>query len=545
MSTKAFTLDVSDGIARIGFDLKDEPVNKITSDSGSELQILLDQIQDDDAVKAVVFISDKSDTFIAGADIERFVALKTEDEARLLVESGQLLVDRFADLGKPVVAAIHGACMGGGTELSLACSYRIATEHPKTIIGLPEVQIGIIPAMGGCQRLPRLIGLRAALDIILAGKSVPGKKAARLGLVNELVHPAVLELAATTAAKKLAEGWKPKKKKPSGGLVGAFLDSTFIGRRLVYSQASKLLAKKTGGNFPAPPAALDAVRYGLSRGIRAGLEKEAEHFARLAVDDVSRELVKIFFATTALKKDPGVEGDAPDPVKVESLGVVGSGFMGAGIGATAVYKANTNVRFRDTEFDRVKTAVVSVRKSLATRLKRRQITKFEHKRLDALVSGGTEWDGFGNTDLVIEAVFEDLDVKRQVFRDLEAVSRADCILASNTSTIPIESIAAAVEHRERVIGMHFFSPVEKMPLLEVIVTPETAPWVTTSAVSYGRKMGKTVIVVKDRPGFWVNRILSPYMVEATRLVTEGVPIETIDKTMKRYGFPVGPMTLAD
>jgi 3-hydroxyacyl-CoA dehydrogenase/enoyl-CoA hydratase/3-hydroxybutyryl-CoA epimerase len=541
----AFSIDRQDGIARLVLDLPGEPVNKLSKTVRDELESILPELAKDSDVRAVVLLSGKPDNFIAGADIDEFVALESPEEALSLVQTGQELVNRFADIGKPVVAAIHGPCLGGGLETALACSYRVATNHPKTSLGLPEVQLGILPAAGGCQRLPRLIGVRAALGIILAGKTVPARRAHRMGIVDEVVHPAVLERVAMEQAGRLAGGWRPRR--PKGGVAGLLLDRNPLGRRLVFSKAAKQLSKQTGGHYPAPVAALDAVRHGLSQGVKAGLAREAEHFAELAVGDVSRKLVQIFFATTALKKDAGVDGDvtAPKPKKVENLGIVGSGFMGAGIGGTAVSRAHVDARFRDTTLEGIGAGLQAARKILKSGLRRRRITKYEFRRLDSLISGGVDWSGFGRANLVVEAVFEDLEIKHQVFSDLEAHVREDCVLASNTSTIPIAKIAEVVEHRERVIGMHFFSPVEKMPLLEVIVTNETAPWATVTALTFGRKMGKTVIVTRDCPGFWVNRILSPYLNEAGRLIHEGVPIEEIDGVMKRFGFPVGPITLLD
>jgi 3-hydroxyacyl-CoA dehydrogenase/enoyl-CoA hydratase/3-hydroxybutyryl-CoA epimerase len=539
----AFRYAVSDGIARVVLDLPGEPVNKITRSVREELDRLLDRLEGDAGVRAVILSSGKPDTFIVGADIDEFVALRSREEARELVRAGQRLINRLPALGKPIVAAIHGACLGGGLETALACTYRIATEHPKTQIGLPEVQLGIIPAAGGCQRLPRLIGVRAALDIILAGRALPAHRAYRAGIVDELVHPAILDQVARQAAERLAAGWRPRRSR--GGLAGLLLDRTPLGRAVVFRLAARGVLRQTRGHYPAPLAALRAVRHGLRHGVQAGLALEAELFADLAVGDVSRNLVSIFFATTALKKDPGVEGQAPPPRPVSNLAVVGAGFMGAAIGGVAVAQAEVDVRLRDTDLSRVAKGLAAAQGILADRLKRRRITKYDHRRLAALLSGGTGWEGFRRADLVIEAVFEDLEVKHQVFQEIEARVREDCVIASNTSTIPIARIAEVTRHPERVLGMHFFSPVDRMPLLEVIVTDRTAAWVTVTAVAFGRRMGKTVIVVKDRPGFWVNRILAPYLNEAGRLLEEGVPMEVLDAAMVRFGFPVGPITLLD
>ena len=539
----AFTVTVAEGIARAEFNLLGEPVNKITHDVGEELDKLLSDFEVNDDIQAVILVSGKDGSFIAGADIDEFVALRSRDEAYQLVRRGQRLINRIEDLGKPVVAAIHGTCLGVGLEAALACTYRIATDAPSTKIGLPEVQLGIIPAAGGCQRLPRLIGVRAALDIILVGKQLPSPRAYRSGIVDELVHPSILDRIASEAARRLVGGWKAKRRR--FGLADLALDKNSFGRSIVYKSARKQVMTKTGGNYPAPLGALKAVEHGLRFGIPAGLDMEAATFAELAVGPISRQLVRIFFAATALKKDPGVNGLAPKAREVRNLGVVGGGFMGAAIGGVAVSQANVDVRFRDTALDQVGKGLIAARRILDRRLERRRITKFEHRRLTRLISGGTEWAGFGRVDLVIEAVFEDLEVKHEVMRQVESVVREDCVIASNTSTIPIHRIAEVVKRPERVVGMHFFSPVEKMPLLEVIVTDETAPWVTVTAVAFGRRMGKTVIVVEDHPGFWVNRILAPYMNEAGRLLEEGEIVDTIDRCMTRFGFPVGPVTLLD
>lgn len=540
----AFTQTRQDGILRVQFNLPGEPVNKITRAVREELDHLLDRLAADAEVKAVILISRKPGSFIAGADIDEFVALTSRDEAWALVRGGQELINKFERLGKPVVAAIDGACLGGGLEAALACTYRIATEHPKTRIGLPEVQLGIIPAAGGCQRLPRLIGIREALDLILAGKQLPAARAHRKGIVDELVHPAILDQVAELAARRLADGWRPSR----GGVsvAGLALEKNPLGRKVVFATARKQVLKRTGGHYPAPLAALKAVQHGVQHGIEAGLDIEATLFAELAVGDVSRQLVRIFFATTSLKKDPGVAtAEPPPPIPVKNLGIVGAGFMGAAIGGVAVLQARADVRFQDINLESIGKGLSAARRILKERRDRRRITRYEYRRLERLLSGGVQWNGFGRADLVIEAVVEDLEIKHKVFQELERRVPDDCVLASNTSTIPIRRIAEAAGRPERVVGMHFFSPVEKMPLLEVIVTDRTAPWVTVTAVAFGRELGKTPIVVQDRPGFWVNRILSPYMNEAGWLLEEGVDIETIDGGMAKFGFPVGPILLLD
>jgi 3-hydroxyacyl-CoA dehydrogenase/enoyl-CoA hydratase/3-hydroxybutyryl-CoA epimerase len=542
--TSAFTTTVETGIAVVTFDLPGEPVNKLSSAVRAEMESLLPRLREDSSVRAVVLISGKPDNFIAGADIEEFTAITTQTEAERLSFEGQETVSRLETFQKPIVAAIHGACLGGGLEVALACHYRIASDHPKTVLGLPEVQLGLIPGAGGCQRLPRLIGARAALDMILTGKTERASKAYRLGLVDEVVPASILRQVAIAAAERLAREGLPKRQL-KGGVAGMFLDGTSAGRRLVYRGARKQVLKKTGGHYPAPLAALEAVEVGLEQGIAAGLAEEHRAFGELAVGDVSRKLVQIFFATTALKKDDGVRSGTAVPRQIRRLGIVGSGFMGSGIAGTAVLNVEVDTRLKDSDLTRVGKGLKAATSLLKERLDRRRITKQQYERLSALLSGSVDYRGFGRADLVIEAVFEDLEVKRQVLAELEAELRPEAIIATNTSTIPIHQISARARHPGRVLGMHFFSPVERMPLLEVIPTEATTPDTIVTAVRFGRRMGKTVIVVADRPGFWVNRILSPYLNEAGYLLQEGVGIELIDRIMTKFGFPVGPVALLD
>lgn len=541
--TDALRWEVQDGIAVVTLDKPDAPVNVISQSVKDEVYAMLTALERDARVRAVAFFSGKADNFIAGADIEEFVKLQTAADAEQLSRDGQAMLDRVAAFPKPIAVGIHGACLGGGLEFALACHYRVATDHPKTQLGLPEIQLGILPAAGGCQRLPRLIGARAALDIILAGKSERAPKAFRLGMVDELVPVPILRDITIAAAKRMADRG-PTPRKRTGGLAGLLLDRNPIGRLIVFHFAGKQVLKQTKGNYPAPPAALEAIRHGLSRGMRAGLQREAQLFGQLAVSDVSRNLVRIFFATTALKKDLGTP-DPPAPVEVKRLAIVGSGFMGSGIAGTAVAQAGLDVRMKDADLPRVAKGIAAARAILDDRLTRRRLTKYEHVRLVALLSGGTSYAGFGAAELVIEAVFEEVAVKQQVLKECEAVLPERAVFASNTSTIPIARIAEAARRPEQVVGMHFFSPVAKMPLLEVIPSARTAPQAITTAVAFGRRMGKTAIVVKDEPGFWINRILGPYMNEAAHLLLSGVGPADIDGAMVQFGFPVGPITLLD
>lgn len=546
-SPYALRTEIIGGIAVITIDLPGESVNKFNRAVKDEFVALFDRLERDLNVRAAVLISGKKDSFIAGADIEEFLQIKTVDEAQRLSHEGQLLLDSISEQRTPLVVAIHGACMGGALELSLAADYRIATDHPKTVLALPEVQIGLIPGAGGTQRLPRLIGVRAALDMILTGKNVRAKKAMQIGLVDELVHPSILRRIAIQRANEIAEGTR-KHERHKGGVTGFLLDENPAGRRVVLKKAREETMKKTRGNYPAPLAAIDAVAAGFSGGSSHGYREESRLFGEMAMTNVSRQLISIFFATTALKKDPGVEvpegWPAPESMPIEKLGIIGAGFMGAGIASVAIQQG-TLVRMKDADHGRVAKGFAAVRDVVRERLTKRQITKVQYSDTMSLLGGTVDYTGFGNVDLVIEAVFEDINVKHEVLREVEAELKPSAIFASNTSTIPITQIASVAERPDRVIGMHFFSPVHKMPLLEVITSPSTDMDVTATVVAYGKKLGKTVIVVKDGPGFYVNRILTPYINEAGRLLDQGASIDAIDNALLDFGFPVGPITLID
>ncbi len=537
-------LSLSGRVAWLRYDQPGSPVNTLNSRVGPVFAQCFDRIEQDERIDGVVLVSDKPDTWIAGADIDELRGIREAAEAEALSRGGQQLLDRLAAFRKPVVAAIHGAALGGGLEVALACRHRIVTEHDKTVLALPEVQLGLLPGAGGTQRLPRLVGLQAALDMMLTGRNIRARKAWQMGLVHEMVHPAILRSVAEQRVRELAAGLplplRPRKTPPMQHL----LEDNPLGRALVYRKARESVLKKTGGHYPAPLALLDVVKQGLEDGMAAGLAEEARAFGRLAVTPESRNLVSIFFATTALKKDSGLrEGQTGSARPVRKLGVLGAGFMGAGIAGVAVQRGSL-VRLKDASLERVAAGVRAVREMVGERLRRRQITRVQRDDMLSALGPTVDYRGFADVDLVIEAVFEDLEVKHRVLREVEEAS-PQAIFASNTSTIPLRDIAAGSRRPARVIGMHFFSPVHKMPLLEVIVTPETDGDTVATAVAYGKQLGKTVIVVNDGAGFYVNRILAPYLNEAGRLIDEGARVEDVDRALTAFGFPVGPITLLD
>lgn len=550
MSTSGLRLvKRQDGVAVVVFDVPGESVNTLRAEFADELDSILDQVERDTEIVAVVLASAKDDSFIAGADISMLAQVASVEAASRLSHRGQRAVGRLEGLRVPTVCAIHGACLGGGLELALGCSGRVASADEKTALGLPEVQLGILPGMGGTQRLPNLVGLTAALDLLLTGRKLDARRAQKLGLVDEVVPASVLMQVAVARALKLAE--KKGKKEDVWGTIRELLHpdelremaltENPLGRKVVFDQARKKLLEKSHGNYPAPEKILEVVRRGLERGMEAGLEAEAEAFGRLVMSAESAALRHIYFSQQSLKKEASVRVDAP----ARKVGVLGAGLMGAGVAFVSILHAKANVRLKDVRDEGVARGLKAVSDSLGALVKKRRISSREKVALMSRVTATTENSLLGPLDIVIEAVFEDLNLKRRVLAEVESLGHERTIFASNTSSLPIGDIAAEARHPERVIGMHYFSPVEKMPLLEIITTEKTADWVRQTCVDLGRRQGKTVIVVGDGPGFYTTRILGPYLNEAAHGLVEGLSVEAIDLDLVQAGFPVGPLALLD
>ncbi|WP_434300739.1 fatty acid oxidation complex subunit alpha FadJ [Corallococcus exiguus] len=566
---QGLSYDVTNGVAVITVDQPGAPVNTLSPDVGAAFSDLLLQAERDPEVKAVVFISGKKDNFVAGANIDFLQTIKSPADVEAISRAAHTEFDRLEAFSKPVVAAIHGACLGGGLEWALACHYRIVTDSPKSVVGLPETQLGLIPGAGGTQRLPALIGAEAALDLILTGKNVKPSKAKKLGVVDEVVPVPMLKDLALKRAAELAAGTLKVERSHQGfkavaqsgkkkGIAGLFqglinkdlwkeaaLEDNPLGRKVMFDQAKKQLLKKTRGKYPAQEKALQVIRVGLESGRKAGLEAEAKAFGELVFTDVSRRLVEIFFATTALKKENGTSNPNLKPREVKKVGVLGGGLMGGGIAYVAGVLQGVPVRVKDRDDAGAGRALKQVQTVLDERVKRRSLTRLESNAKLSNITAGTDYSGFKSVDLIIEAVFEDLKLKHQVIAEVEAVTGENTIFASNTSSLPIGELAKGSKRPSQVIGMHYFSPVHKMPLLEIITHPGTAEWVTATCVDVGKKQGKTVIVVNDGPGFYTSRILAPYMNEAAYLLAEGADIVQLDKALVDFGFPVGPITLLD
>jgi len=528
-----------ENVAVITLNQPGEKVNTLNEAMMDQFANFLDDLESDVSLKGAVLISGKKNNFIAGADIEMFKARETAEEIEQLSLGGHKILNRVESSSKPIVVAIHGSCMGGGLELSLACHYRIASGHSKTIMALPEVKLGILPGTGGTQRLPRLIGIQKSLNYMLTGKNIYARQAYKMGLVDELVHKDALEEAAIKAVHSVSSSKFERTDKRTS--MEKMIESNGLGRKIVFSQALKQTLAQTKGNYPAPEKILEAVEYGYKHGKEKGLLNEAKLFGELGATYESRALVNLFFAMNNAKKNP--QKDLVKPIS--KIGVLGAGLMGSGIADVSINKGKYSVLLKDRDLESASKGEQGIWEDLNKKSKKRIITKFERDEIASRVTGVDSYAGFDGVNLVIEAVFEDLNLKHKIIKEVEEVTSDDTIFASNTSSLPISEIAKASSHPENVIGMHYFSPVQKMPLLEIITTEQTADWVTATAYEVGVKQGKTVIVVNDGPGFYTTRILAPFMNEALLLLEEGASIEFLDKAMKQFGYPVGPMALLD
>lgn len=527
-------LEIKDNIGICWLDHQIEKMNVVSPDVIQLFEEIGPRLQEDDNIKAIIFISRKPD-FMAGADIKSF-QIEKEGDFRPFQAKGHEALALIENSAKPFVAAIHGACVGLGTELSLACHGRIATNSPKTKMGLPEVQLGLLPGGGGTQRLPRLIGIQKALDMMLTGKQIDSRRAKKWGLVDEVTDEGKLLHAAMIMAKGLID--KPISRKSKLSFQEKMLESG-LGRGILFSQARKMALKQSQGNYPAIPAIIDCVETGYKKGIKAGYEKELEGFEKLMLTPESAALRSIFFGMTDNKKNP-----FPNARPLKSLGMIGAGFMGAGIAEVSATKG-INVLLKDIKEEMLTSAYQQIWKGISKKLKYKSITKVQAEKQIGNVIAQLTYENFDKVDVVIEAVLEKMSLKKHIINDIETHCKEDVIIATNTSSLSVTEMAQHAKNSENVIGMHYFSPVPKMPLLEIVKTEYTAESVIASCYDMGIKQGKTCIVVKDGPGFYVNRILAPYTNECLLMIDEGLDIGVVDKALKKKGFPVGPISLLD
>ena len=540
-----------DGVAFLRINVPDRSQNTLQPELVEELDAMLVRIADAE-IRAVVLASGKPGSFIAGADIELLRRARTAEEVAEMSRRMQGVLLRLEASPAPFVAAIDGPCLGGGLEVALACRARVASDADPTKLGLPEVQLGLLPGGGGTQRLPHLVGIEAGLDLLLSGRRLSARRAAKIGLVDEVVPPSIIEEAAARIALDLADA--PTSDETTVERVGHLLDRKHlqelaltknpVGRNLVFARAEKDVQKRTRGHYPAPLAILEVVKTGLEKGSAAGYDAEAEAFGELAMTDVAHRLMEVFFAQKSLEKDSGVASSVR-PRAVEKVGVLGAGLMGRGIAFVTAHRAGLPVRLKDRDDPALTTGLREVQALFDELVAKKRVTSREAERLVARISGSTADDAFATCDVVVEAVFEDLELKQRLLALVEDTTRETTIFASNTSSIPIARIAEKARRRDRIVGMHYFSPVSKMPLLEVIRTEETSDETVATVVELGKRQGKTVIVVQDGVGFFTSRILAPYLNEGARMIVEGTPIEVIDQVARELGFPVGPVTLLD
>jgi 3-hydroxyacyl-CoA dehydrogenase/enoyl-CoA hydratase/3-hydroxybutyryl-CoA epimerase len=544
------------GIAHVEIDIEGESVNTLSTPMTDRFEEIVDGLRHETGLKGAVISSGKPDNFIAGFDLEELRELRDDPASlRTLIERGHRLMDDLERLDIPVVAAIDGECLGGGLEVALACSGRIASDREATTLGAPEVKLGLIPGLGGTQRLPRLINPQTAVRMMLTGEELGAERAEREGLVDEVVHPGIVRKVAAARARELhrtGDNGADRTRVSISSLQEIFADPTgeavklvaeSPARRVMFEHVREMAREQSGDHYPAPFRAIDVVETGFRDGFEAGIEAETDAFVELAQTDVSRNLTDLFFMQRELETDPGVAEEA-QPRDVDKIGVLGAGLMGAGIAQLAAYE-DYAVRLKDRDFDGLGWGMDYCRGLFDDLVEKGKLTEPMADVRFGNISGTTDYTGFDHCDLVVEAVFEDLALKQSVLEDVESRIDEEAVVATNTSTLPISEIADAAEHPERVLGMHFFSPVHKMPLLEIIRTDETRDEALATALEVGHRLGKTCIVVDDGPGFFTSRVIGAYINEAGWILQEGASVEAIDEAMKNFGFPVGPMKLVD
>ena len=542
----AWTLRIDDEWnAWLIFDRPGETVNAFTSSALAGLEAVLDQAAADERIKSVIIASGKDDSFIVGADVDELAAIRDVEDARAKAEAGHAVFGKIASLPVPTAAVIHGPCLGGGLEMALACDYRLVSDHPKTSLGLPEVNLGILPGWGGTQRLPRLVGLVGALPMILTGKPVNARKAYRMGLADAIVATSFtaaqtrrfIDMVLTRAGRRSVV----RRRRRARPLLLRLLTATSPGRGFVCWKTRREILRKTRGQYPAPLEALRVMRRTAGRRPEArGRRVEIDAFSHLAVTGISRNLVWLFQASQRLKRAQRVEPVAP----VRTAGVVGAGIMGGGI-AWACSSAGLSVRMKDIDWEAAARGMEAAAGMFRARVRRRRMTQAEMDLAMHRISPTIDYAGFAGLDVVIEAVVEDLEIKKRVLREIEEHVGSDTIICTNTSSLSLRELAGALRHPKRFVGLHFFNPVNRMPLVEVVACRKTGKKTVQTMVDLVRRMGKTPVVVGDCPGFLVNRILLPYLVESAWMLQEGVDLERIDQALEAFGMPMGPLALVD
>ncbi len=512
-----FSLDVGDdGVAVVTIATPGRAVNVLGTAGLQDLEDLMAALEAPAGWRGLVLTSAKPGTFLVGADLDELERLEEPGAAREWVQRGQQLLERWRRLAYPTAAAIRGAALGGGLEVALACTYRVASDEPATVLGLPEVRLGLLPALGGTWALPHRVGLRRGLELLLTGRHLDARAAIQCGLIDERVPPAVLD----RAARAWLAGGRREASRSSRDALVAGNPMGPIARRLVLAAARRRARRRSGSHYPALPAIVEAVAAGCARGRQGALRVEAARFGELAVSRPARNLIWLF-----RESRPQSEPEARREDVRDTIGVVGAGFMGAGVAALAA-RRGFRVRLHDSDPEALGSALRACRE----------------RRLLAPTPLLT---GFTRAELVIEAVTEDLDAKRAVLAAVEAQVSESAILASNTSTLPIAELARPLRYPNRLLGLHFFSPVDRMRLVEIVRPPGTADPFVERAREFARSLGRVPIVVRDGPGFYTSRALSPYLAQGIQLLREGWDMLEVDAAGRAAGFAVGPLELLD
>ena len=535
----------ADGSVFLKVDVPGKVVNVFDRQVLFDLDVAFDRVLAEGRVPLLIIRSGKPSGFVAGADVRQFADIMDATGAEALSKTGQDLFNKLANLPMPTAAMIHGPCLGGGLEFALACDYRLVYDKANTQFGLPEVELGLLPGWGGTQRLPRVVGLERALQMILSGKRLNAREAYRWRLADAYAadEAGLREQLAGLTARALAGGKRQPKRLPLRTWRQKLLESTAAGRRLLFRGAERVLRRRVPDDMPAPGEALAAVRTGLIEGIGAGLARERSAAGRLATGPACRNLVGLFFAREKARKLPeGLRADASHAVR--RVGVVGAGVMGAGIAQLAALKGY-EVVVQEVNEAALGAGMVRITNLFHKAAERGIVPVAEAERRLSAVTGTVKWEGFGDVDVVVEAAVEDLEAKRAVFQELEARTLPGTVLATNTSSLPVTQLQTGLAHPGRIAGLHFFNPVHKLPLVEVARAAMTEDATVAFLLQWAAALGKTPVVVKDSPGFVVNRVLMPYLNEAVLLVAEGSRVEDVDSVMRRFGMPVGPLELLD
>ena len=539
----ALKLEITDGFAVITFDLPGSKANTLGVAVVGEFEAILAQLKDRGDLRGLILQSGKPGMFIAGADLKELGSADPGDPTtiRSLIQRGLAIPATLESLLFPTIALIDGPCMGGGLEAALGCDLRLAGTHPKVEIGLPEVKIGLLPGWGGTQRLTRIIGPSQAAELICAGESVRAKRALELGIVFDIVPSEKL----ISEAKRLLTDpnaigdWKQnrvRRKQP----IGLSEEQ----HQFTFTVARAVILEKTKGQMPAPLAALDAIEKGCNRPLAEGLKFETEAMIPLIGSPISKNLIGIFFMQQHLAKDPGVADASVQPKAVKRVGILGAGIMGAGIAGAHIRKG-VPVVMLDSNSAALEKGIAGIAGGLKAQAERGRLKPDDVVAALARLGTTATIGNLAECDVVIEAVIENEEAKISLYKQLEPLLRPDAILASNTSTISITRMAQSLTKPERFLGMHFFNPVERMPLVEVIRGERTGDAAVVTLVALAKQIGKNPIVVKDCPGFLVNRILFPYLNEALVLLEEGAEPRALDKAATAFGMPMGPITLYD